>query len=105
MNTCGSNMALLRSLGCALAVWVQTDGLVWAGQATDSGDTNQPASRRQQFGSRGIRVHDPSTIVKCKDLFRVFYDGTRFGTPTLATVPLRWTTNLMAGTGSACPIG
>ncbi len=27
------------------------------------------------FGSRGVRVHDPSTIVKCKDDYWVFYTG------------------------------
>src|SRR5690242_14607919 len=27
------------------------------------------------FGSRGIHVHDPSTIVKCKDEYWVFYTG------------------------------
>jgi len=27
------------------------------------------------FGSRGIRVHDPSTIAKCKDEYWVFYTG------------------------------
>lgn len=27
------------------------------------------------LGSRGVRVHDPSTIVKCKDQYWVFYTG------------------------------
>lgn len=27
------------------------------------------------FGSRGVRVHDPSTIVRCKDDYWVFYTG------------------------------
>lgn len=28
-----------------------------------------------QFGSRGVRIHDPSTIIKCKDEYWVFYTG------------------------------
>src|SRR3569833_678109 len=27
------------------------------------------------FGSRGVRVHDPSTIVKCDDDYWIFYTG------------------------------
>lgn len=33
------------------------------------------AERVVQLGSRGVRVHDPSTIVKCKDDYWVFYTG------------------------------
>jgi arabinan endo-1,5-alpha-L-arabinosidase len=29
----------------------------------------------QEFGSRGVRVHDPSTIVKCKSEYWLFYTG------------------------------
>jgi arabinan endo-1,5-alpha-L-arabinosidase len=29
----------------------------------------------KQLGSRGVQIHDPSTIVKCKDEYWVFYTG------------------------------
>jgi len=32
-------------------------------------------ARVDQLGSRGIGVHDPSTIVKCKDEYWIFYTG------------------------------
>jgi arabinan endo-1,5-alpha-L-arabinosidase len=38
------------------------------------------AARLQQLGKTNARVHDPSTIVKCKDQFWVFYTGR--GTPS-----------------------
>ena len=34
-----------------------------------------PAAQPEIFGSRGVRAHDPSTIVKCKDEYWVFYTG------------------------------
>ena len=34
----------------------------------------------QQLGSRDVRIHDPSTIIKCKDEYWVFYTGG--GTPS-----------------------
>ncbi|HTQ40019.1 MAG TPA: arabinan endo-1,5-alpha-L-arabinosidase [Pirellulales bacterium] len=42
--------------------------------AAPSTDEQQEMLRRD--GNRGIRVHDPSTIVKCKDEFWVFATGT-----------------------------
>jgi arabinan endo-1,5-alpha-L-arabinosidase len=33
------------------------------------------ANRQAQLGSLGVRVHDPSTIVKCKDEYWVFHTG------------------------------
>ena len=52
------------------------------------------AARLQQLGKRGIRVHDPSTIVQCKDRYWLsmhFYDGTTpRGTSALAIRPLKW---------------
>jgi arabinan endo-1,5-alpha-L-arabinosidase len=32
-------------------------------------------TRLTQLGSRGVRVHDPSTIIKCKDEYWVYYTG------------------------------
>src|SRR5690242_8215511 len=37
-------------------------------------------ARPATFGSRQIRVHDPSTIVKCRDDYWVFYTG--WGVPS-----------------------
>jgi arabinan endo-1,5-alpha-L-arabinosidase len=33
------------------------------------------AARQAELGSRGVRAHDPSTIVKCKDEYWIFYTG------------------------------
>jgi len=35
----------------------------------------EEAAREAQLGSRGVRVHDPSTIAKCKDEYWIFYTG------------------------------
>lgn len=35
----------------------------------------EEVARQSQLGSRGVRVHDPSTIVKCKDEYWIFYTG------------------------------
>ena len=41
------------------------------------------------FGSRGIHVHDPSTIVKCKDRYWLFYTGR--GVPSFSSRDLvKW---------------
>ncbi|HEX4646948.1 MAG TPA: hypothetical protein VH598_15200, partial [Verrucomicrobiae bacterium] len=36
---------------------------------------SQESNHLAQLGSRGIRIHDPSTIVKCGDEYWVFYTG------------------------------
>lgn len=35
----------------------------------------EEAARQAELGSRGVRLHDPSTIVKCKDEYWIFYTG------------------------------
>lgn len=35
----------------------------------------EEAQRQAKLGSRGIRVHDPSTIIKCGDEYWIFYTG------------------------------
>jgi arabinan endo-1,5-alpha-L-arabinosidase len=42
-----------------------------------AGGPNAAALRQQlvELGSRGVRVHDPSTIIKCKDEYWLFYTG------------------------------
>jgi len=51
----------------------------WAQPASSSVDPNAMA-HLQKLGNRGIRVHDPSTIVKCKDEYWIFCTGR--GTPS-----------------------
>jgi arabinan endo-1,5-alpha-L-arabinosidase len=52
----------------------------------------EPASveaRLVQLGKRGVAVHDPSTIIKCKDEYWLFYTGR--GTPSYRSKDLlRW---------------
>jgi len=62
----------------------------------------------QAFGSRGIHVHDPSTIVRCNDEYWVFYTGR--GVPSFHSKDLlRWEpgpevfTNAPAWTTEAVP--
>jgi len=35
----------------------------------------EEAARQAELGSRGVRLHDPSTVVKCKDEYWIFYTG------------------------------
>ena len=62
-------------------------GLLWSGflfplrtlatptQAVVSAASAGLAAQSEVFGSRQVRVHDPSTIVKCKDEYWIFYTG------------------------------
>jgi arabinan endo-1,5-alpha-L-arabinosidase len=71
-----------------------------ASAPTDNGQNSpaaKPATAEQvsaegrlaQLGKRGVAVHDPSTIVKCKDEFWLFYTGR--GTPSYRSKDLvRW---------------
>jgi len=45
--------------------------------APASHPTTDPAAAREvaRFGSRGVRIHDPSTIAKCGDAYWVFATG------------------------------
>jgi arabinan endo-1,5-alpha-L-arabinosidase len=61
-----------------------------------------------EYGSRGVRVHDPSTIIKCGDEFWVFYTGR--GVPSYHSKDLvKWEpgphvfTNAPAWTDQAVP--
>jgi Beta-xylosidase len=49
--------------------------------------TNQTTAGSFEFGSRGVRSHDPSTIVKCDDRYWVFHTG--------RGVLSYWSTNLV----------
>ena len=44
-------------------------------QAVVSVTSPGPATQPGTFGSRLVRAHDPSTIVKCKDEYWIFYTG------------------------------
>lgn len=75
-----------------IPVWV-----VWIGLAGTWGGLGQPrfpepdnpreAARLVQIGSRGFPVHDPSTIVKCKDRYWMFHTG--------RGISSAWSTNLI----------
>src|SRR4249920_1449430 len=55
-----------------------------ANAASAAEPTTAPADPQEilrQLGSRGVRVHDPSTIIRCKDEFWIFRTGQN--TPTL----------------------
>ncbi len=49
--------------------------------------TQEEKARLEQLGSRDIWVHDPSTIVKCKDTYWIFFTGR--GTPSYSSTDLR----------------
>ena len=46
-----------------------------AGYFADTNSGLEVSAQMAGFGSRGVRVHDPSTIVKCGNEFWVFYTG------------------------------
>jgi arabinan endo-1,5-alpha-L-arabinosidase len=46
-----------------------------AGAAATPPSDAAAAAKLEALGSRGVRIHDPSTIVKCKDEYWVFYTG------------------------------
>jgi arabinan endo-1,5-alpha-L-arabinosidase len=60
-------------------VAVAAAAVAWTQPASFSVDPNAMA-HLQKLGNRGIRVHDPSTIVKCKEEYWIFCTGR--GTPS-----------------------
>jgi arabinan endo-1,5-alpha-L-arabinosidase len=78
--------AALKKIGVAwvamplfavMGATAQTNTNSAAVTAPASATTNdvEAAAALAKFGSRGVRVHDPSTIVKCKDEYWIFYTG------------------------------
>ena len=77
----------VKILSCAIAGGVAVGMWLWCGTALSQTQSNAPASAAETnfnfrvspemaaFGSRGVHVHDPSTIVKCKNEYWVFYTG------------------------------
>lgn len=64
----------------------------------------------QKMGSRGVGVHDPSTIVKCKNEYWLFYTGNTSSYhsydmkvwtpgPRAVTAPLQWVRDAIPGSG------
>src|SRR5690348_11137005 len=54
--------------------WSQTSSST-TNSAPETNSTPRVTPEMAAFGSRGVRVHDPSTIVKCKNDYWVFYTG------------------------------
>ncbi len=86
-----------RLLSCAaMIITASALGLSRAGFAADA--TTAPVDSKEflrQMGSRGVRVHDPSTIVQCNDEFWCFYTGPN--TPSIHSKDLvTWTRGPLA---------
>lgn len=60
---------LMGALFCSIAAQTQAEA------ANPGSETSIPALPLEQSASRGITTRDPSSIVKCKDEFWVFYTG------------------------------
>src|SRR5712664_2708195 len=66
--------ALVTALAtCFISAAAFTANSQTAPVATGTNDT--ASATNIWLSSRGVRVHDPSTIVKCKDEYWVFYTG------------------------------
>ena len=76
-----SPKATLR-YGVALVIAVLAGTSIAFGQPASTNSTEvdpKDAALLSRMGSRGVRVHDPSTIVKCKDEYWIFYTGRGLG--------------------------
>src|SRR6516165_10435672 len=60
---------------CVVSTVLLTGSLTATAQNTDTGVVSRAGLPLEQTASRGIVTRDPSTIVKCKDEFWVFYTG------------------------------
>jgi arabinan endo-1,5-alpha-L-arabinosidase len=70
MNSFFIRLRLLAVALTAMGGWVGAFA-----QVTNYTPTAQDAALLARYGSRGVRVHDPSTIVKDKDEYWIFYTG------------------------------
>jgi len=68
-----ARVVCVASLAAVTSLFAAANGLAQT-EATNSYRAEQTAWLTE-LGSRGVRVHDPSTIVKCKDEYWVFYTG------------------------------
>jgi arabinan endo-1,5-alpha-L-arabinosidase len=78
----------------ALIAFIAASGLTAALAQRRGGGPTFPQSERarlqETLGARGVGVHDPSTIIKCKDEYWLFYTGG--GTPSYRSKDLiTWT--------------
>lgn len=111
--------AKAKNLGCTLATaLVLAAGIVVQAQNSTNPSTAMLARRHSPqdivvatkgFGSRGVHVHDPSTIVKCGNEYWLFYTGrgipsyhstnlmTWIRGPSVFTAHPPWTTELVPG--------
>ena len=64
---------LLLALAAATAMWFMATGS--QAQQQPAPDPAAAAARLERLGSRGVRIHDPSAIVKCKDEYWLFFTG------------------------------
>src|SRR5258708_10454079 len=62
---------LMGALSCSIAAPAQADA------AKPGSQNSVPVLPLEQSASRGISTRDPSSIVKCKDEYWVFYTGPR----------------------------
>ena len=60
---------LMGALSCSIAARAQADA------AKPGSQKSFPVLPLEQSASRGITTRDPSSIVKCKDEYWVFYTG------------------------------
>ncbi len=76
IGLCTLAMLAMMALGVTRRALAQNAGTSEPGGASEA----DPQTVLRRMGSRDIGVHDPSTIVKCKDEYWVFYTGR--GTPS-----------------------
>ncbi|MBI5768307.1 MAG: arabinan endo-1,5-alpha-L-arabinosidase [Verrucomicrobia bacterium] len=60
---------------CALALALALPVALHSAEATATDADKAAQARLVQLGSRGVRAHDPSTIVQCGDEYWTFYTG------------------------------
>src|SRR5687768_9072104 len=68
---CQALRTFLRGTGLALFIVAVSA----SAQSADGINTNAASESLLRNGKRDIRVHDPSTIVKCKDEYWLFATG------------------------------
>lgn len=78
---CLHTAVMLSAIVSAAAVgWAQPTGPSRPNRPPEPPPDPNAVAHLLKLGSRGIRVHDPSTIVKCKDQYWIFCTGR--GTPS-----------------------
>ena len=98
-------LVVVAALAAGSPLFAQTQP---AGYLASAGSHVEVSPQMAGYGSRGVHVHDPSTIIKCGDEFWVFYTGR--GVPSYHSKDLlKWEpgprvfTNAPAWTDQAVP--